>query len=144
MVFSALFVDPVSGKTESGPLPAPQWGVWSTINSSLTSPDLGKMAYGPMEGTSMATPVVSGVVSLMVSADKKHKLTPALVKKILQDTANNFSTLTPTLTVISGSLPPVFNWNNLVPSRCTTSLLGQCGAGVVDAKAAVKAVLELQ
>ncbi|MFZ4654892.1 MAG: S8 family peptidase [Methylococcaceae bacterium] len=144
MSFLALFVDPVSGKSEPIPLQAPQWGVWSTINSSLTSPDLGKMAYGPMEGTSMSAPVVSGVVSLMVSADKKHKLTPALVKKILQDTANNFFTLTPTLTVISGSLPPVFNWNNLVPSRCTTSLLGQCGAGIVDAKAAVKAVLELQ
>ena len=37
-----------------------------------------------------------------------------------------------------------FDWNNPVPSLCTTSLLGQCGAGIVDAKAAVKAVLELQ
>jgi serine protease len=144
MSFSALSVDPVSGKAEPITLPAPQWGVWSTINSSLTTPDSGKMAYGPLQGTSMSAPVVSGVVSLMISADKKHKLTPALVKKILQDTANNFFTLTPTLTVISGSLPPVFNWNNLVPSRCTTSLLGQCGVGVVDAKAAVKDVLELQ
>lgn len=91
----------------------------------------------------MSAPVVSGVVSLMVSADKKHKLTPALVKKILQDKANIFFTLTPTLTVISDS-PAVFNWNNLDPSLCTTSLLGLCGAGVVDAEAAVKAVVDLQ
>ena len=143
MSFSALSVDPVSGKKEPKLYPAPQWGVWSTINSSLTSSDLGKMAYGPMEGTSMSAPVVSGVVSLMVSADKKHKLTPALVKKILQDKANIFFTLTPTLTVISDS-PAVFNWNNLDPSLCTTSLLGLCGAGVVDAEAAVKAVVDLQ
>jgi serine protease len=142
--FLALSVDPVSGKTEQIPLPAPQWGVWSTINSSLTSPGLGEMAYGPMQGTSMSAPVVSGVVSLMVSADKKHKLTPALVKKVLQDTAVEFFNYTPYLKVISGSAPLVFNWNNQVPSRCTTSLLGQCGAGIVDAKAAVKAVLELQ
>lgn len=142
--FLALSVDPMSGKKELKLLPAPQWGVWSTINSSLTSPDLGKMAYGPLQGTSMSAPVVSGVVSLMVSADKKHKLTPALVKKILQDTAAEFSDDTPYLEVISGSAPPVFNWNNQVPSLCTTSFLGQCGAGIVDAKAAVKAVLELQ
>jgi serine protease len=142
--FLALSVDPVSGKTELMPLPAPQWGVWSTINSSLTSPGLGKMAYGPLQGTSMSAPVVSGVVSLMVSADKKHKLTPALVKKVLQDTAVEFFNYTPYLKVISGSAPLVFNWNNQVPSLCTTSLLGQCGAGIVDAKAAVKAVLELQ
>jgi hypothetical protein len=102
------------------------------------------MAYGPLQGTSMSAPVVSGVVSLMVSADKKHKLTPALVKKVLQDTAVEFFNYTPYLKVISGSAPLVFNWNNQVPSRCTTSLLGQCGAGIVDAKAAVKAVLELQ
>ena len=37
-----------------------------------------------------------------------------------------------------------FDWNNPVPSLCTTSLLGQCGAGIVDAKAAVKAVVDLQ
>ncbi len=141
--FLALSVDPMSGKKELKLLPAPQWGVWSTINSSLTSPDLGNMTYGPLQGTSMSAPVVSGVVSLMVSADKKHKLTPALVKKILQDTANIFFTLTPTLTVISDS-PAVFNWNNLDPSLCTTSLLGLCGAGVVDAEAAVKAVVDLQ
>ena len=96
----------------------------------------------------MATPVVSGVVSLMVSADKKHKLTPALVSKILQETARPFPQQIPALIAlqinpITGSIVR-FDWNNPVPSLCTTSLLGQCGAGIVDAKAAVKAVLELQ
>jgi len=130
------------------PVKLPEWGVWSTINSSLTTPDSVKMTYGPMEGTSMATPVVSGVVSLMVSADKKHKLTPALVSKILQETARPFPQQIPALIAlqinpITGSIVR-FDWNNPVPSLCTTSLLGQCGAGIVDAKAAVKAVLELQ
>ena len=136
-------------KGNQGPsLKLEEWGVWSTINSSPTTPDLGKMTYGPMEGTSMATPVVSGVVSLMVSADKKHKLTPALVSKILQGTARPFPQQIPALIALqinpnTGSIVR-FDWNNPVPSLCTTSLLGQCGAGIVDAKAAVKAVVDLQ
>lgn len=146
MQFPVSLVDPVSGKEVGAKeIPVNEWGVWSTINTSPTSPNLGKMTYGPMQGTSMSAPVVSGVVSLMVSADKKHRLSPTLVKKILQDTAAEFIDYTPNLEVISGSNPPVFEWLLYRDqSRCTTTLLGKCGAGVVDAEAAVEAVLELQ
>jgi subtilisin family serine protease len=89
-----------------------------------------------MQGTSMAAPVVSGVVSLMYAADRKHKLTPGLVIKILQDTARQFIPTKPIL-VLSSSL---FNWSNQIPTLCTTDRLGECGAGVVDAKLAIMAV----
>lgn len=115
-MFVVEYVDPMSGKAEKTALPSLDWGVWSTINSSPTSPDLGKMSYGPMQGTSMSAPVVSGVVSLMVSADKKHRLNPALVKKILEDTAEEFPVVTPYLTVTSVSDRPVLigtKWSHL-------------------------------
>ena len=112
-----------------------QWGIWSTVNSSLTTPDLGEMTYQPYQGTSMAAPVVSGVISLMVGVDKQHKLTPALVSKILRETARPFPPYVPTLQEV-GWAP--------VPSVCTTTLAGQCGAGIIDAKAAVEAVIGLQ
>ena len=60
--------------------------VLSTLNTGNTTP--GSDAYALYNGTSMATPHVSGVVALMLSV--KPTLTPDQVTSILQSTARAF------------------------------------------------------
>jgi len=79
-------------------------GILSTYNSGSTVP--GSDAYAWMMGTSMATPVVSGVAALMLSANKS--LTPDQLANLLKSSARAF------------------------PASCAG-----CGAGLVDANAAV-------
>ncbi len=86
-------------------------GVLSTLNSGTTAPSTESYAF--YQGTSMATPHVVGVASLMLSVNPS--LTPAQVNNILRSTARAFP----------------------VGGTCTTS---NCGAGIVDAAAAVRAV----
>ncbi len=85
-------------------------GVLSTHNDGLTVP--ANDQYYSMPGTSMATPHVAGIASLMVSINPS--LSPAQISAILKATARNFPTGTGT--------------------DCNTSI---CGAGIVDAKAAL-------
>jgi serine protease len=85
-------------------------GVLSTLNTGTTTP--GSDAYIYYEGTSMAAPHVTGIVSLMFSVNPA--LTPAQVTNILQASATPFPTGT--------------------GSDCTTST---CGCGIVNAYAAV-------
>jgi serine protease len=83
-------------------------GVLSTLNTGLLGPEAD--TYGFYQGTSMAAPHVTGIVSLMLSVNPS--LTPAQVLNILQSTATPFP-------AGSGCLP-----NN-------------CGSGLVNAMAAV-------
>lgn len=83
-------------------------GVLSTLNTGLNLPE--GDTYGFYQGTSMAAPHVSGIVSLMLSVNPT--LTPAQVLNILQTTATPFP----------------------AGSGC---LLNNCGAGLVNAMAAV-------
>ncbi len=85
-------------------------GVLSTYNSGSTTP--GGDAYAWFQGTSMATPHVSGVVSLMLSVNPS--LNPAQIAERLRQTARAFPTGT--------------------GADCNTGL---CGAGIVDAAASV-------
>ncbi len=87
-------------------------GILSTLNTGTTVPVGDTYIY--YQGTSMATPHVTGVVSLMFSLNPN--LTPARVLQVLQATARPFP---------SGS-------------TCTTSL---CGSGMLDAAAALNAIL---
>lgn len=89
-------------------------GILSTIDSGVTRPALDN-AYRSGQGTSMAAPVVSGIASLVWSVNPE--LSVEAVARILSDTARAFPA--------SGS-----------PYDCTISL---CGAGIVDARAAVAA-----
>ncbi len=85
--------------------------ILSTYNSGTTVPLADSYYY--YQGTSMAAPHVTGVVSLMFSLNPF--LTPPQVLQILQNTARAFP----------------------VSSTCNTSL---CGSGMLDAGAAVNAV----
>ncbi len=84
-------------------------GVLSTLNTGATVPAGDTYIY--YQGTSMATPHVSGVVSLLYSLNPS--ITPAQVLQILQNTVTAFP---------SGS-------------TCTTS---NCGSGILNAGNAVK------
>ena len=87
-------------------------GVYSTINNSTTVANPAGYAYANYQGTSMATPHVAGIASLMLSVNPS--LTPAQVIAKIQSTARAF----PTGTV----------------RDCSTA---NCGAGIIDAGAAV-------
>ena len=87
---------------------APGSSVLSTYNSGQTIP--AQSIYSFMDGTSMATPHVSGVVALMYSVNPD--ITPARVEAIIKANARAFP-----------------------DSSCNTSI---CGAGILDAGAAVR------
>ena len=91
-------------------LSAPGTSILSTLVTGSTTP--GSDTYGFYSGTSMSTPHVAGVVSLMLS--QNPALTPAQVKARLIATARPFPTGT--------------------GGDCTTAL---CGAGIVDAAKAL-------
>ena len=84
--------------------------VLSTLNAGTTTP--GAHSYGFYNGTSMAAPHVAGVASLMLSVNAS--LSPAQILSLLQSTVTPFPT----------------------GSTCNTS---NCGAGIVNAFAAVQA-----
>ena len=90
--------------------------ILSTLNNGTTSPNPSGYDYVYYMGTSMATPHVAGIASLMLSLDPS--LTPAQVLATIQTTARAF----PTGTV----------------RDCTTAL---CGAGIIDAAAALHALV---
>lgn len=87
-------------------------GVLSTLNSGVNGPGADSYAY--YQGTSMAAPHVAGTVSLMLSLNPG--LTVAQVMQILKSSARPFPVGT--------------------ASDCRTDI---CGAGIVDAGAAVRA-----
>jgi serine protease len=85
-------------------------GVLSTLNEGTTTP--GAHSYAFYQGTSMAAPHVSGVVSLMLG--KNPNLTLGQVSTIMRQNATAFPT----------------------GSTCNTTL---CGAGIVNAYKALQA-----
>jgi serine protease len=91
--------------------------VLSTLNTGTTTPVASPAGdtYAYYRGTSMAAPHVTGIISLMLSANPT--LTPAQILTAIQSTARTF----PTGTALD----------------CTTST---CGSGIIDAAAAVSSV----
>ena len=97
-------------------------GIYSTINTGLTTPDLtaGGSGYGYKSGTSMATPHVSAAVALMIA--RKPALSPAALKSILIGSVSGFP-----------SFPATGSWG---PYDCAT--LKNCGVGILNAQLAVQ------
>ena len=95
-------------------------GILSTANVSAKKPLPIMMNYLSYQGTSMSAPVVSGLIALMLAMDTRQQLTPQRIKTLLEITSRPFPT----------------------GGRCNGDLAGLCGAGIVDAYQAVKAVME--
>lgn len=114
--------------------------ILTTTNTGTTTPVAGAAgaAYtdglnNPSLGTSFATPLVTGTVALMVSANPS--LTPSQVTSYLQSSARPFPSTGAAVGVSACTAPTATAQNG--ECYCTTST---CGAGLLDAGRAVAAV----
>ena len=98
--------------------------VWSTLNAGTSS--AAAYNYAGYSGTSMATPHVAGIASLMLAVNPT--LTPAQVLSKIQTSARSFPLGAPTC----APAPP--DGSTWFSCQCTTAI---CGAGIIDAAAAV-------
>jgi serine protease len=106
-------------------------GILSTLNTGTTTPEPAGWSYQWYQGTSMATPQVSGVVALMIAA--RPDITPAQVLQVLQATATPFPE--------SPFEPPPDGLGYTCSSDPSAPV--HCGAGIVNAGAAVLAASQL-
>ena len=102
-------------------------GVLSTLNDSATSPNPSGYNYVNYNGTSMATPHVAGIVSLMLSVAPTR--TPTQILAAITSTARAFPS--GTIRDCTANLAAV------------TTSIKYCGAGIIDADAAIAAVSSL-
>jgi serine protease len=100
-------------------------GLLTIFNDGTTVP--AAPGYVRIEGTSIAAPIVSGTVGLMLSANPS--LTVAQIVRGLQITSQPH--------VLSNSVP-VCSSTNATACACTTNT---CGAGILDANGAVQFAL---
>jgi serine protease len=103
--------------------------IWSTTNDGKTSP--GRATYGAEQGTSMASPIAAGVVALMYSI--RPSITTTQVWEILSRTARSFN---PNSDCQYQIIETTLNDGSTLKT-------GECGIGIIDADAAVRAVQEL-
>ncbi|MEJ5998823.1 S8 family serine peptidase [Corynebacterium sp. H130] len=107
--------DPYTGMPNKGEYNTED-GIYSAVNLGETNP--GAAGYGYMDGTSMATPIVSGIVAMMLDANPN--LSADRIEAILKETARTYQD------------EPTDSYGNSY-----TKTASQMGAGLVDAYAAV-------
>ena len=113
----------------------------TTLNSGTTTPaaNIYSDSFNPSLGTSFAAPLVAGTVGLMLSLDPR--LSPAQIKSQLQLSARAFPSSGAADPTVKACLEPFFDENGKPVEQlecyCTTST---CGAGMLDASAAVTRV----
>ena len=107
--------------------------ILSTTNSGTTSPSCSTYTRDNI-GTSYAAPQVAGTIALMLSS--RPSLTLTQITTLLRSTARPFPSSGGTREVTTCQLPPTADQANGQDCYCTTGL---CGAGLLDAAAAVRA-----
>lgn len=112
--------------------------ILTTTNSGSTTPASSTYsdAFDISVGTSFAAPLVAGTAALMVSAN--GTLTPAQVRSQIQATARAFPTTGAEAGTLACTAPTS---SDQLECYCTATT---CGAGMLDARAAVAAVAVLQ
>jgi serine protease len=103
--------------------------IWSTINDGKTKP--GRATYGAEQGTSMASPIVAGVVALMYSV--RPSITYTKVWDILSKTASPFKP----------NSDCTYQMEDIEMNNGSILTTGLCGIGIVNAEAAVVEVQKL-
>jgi len=127
----------------TGPTDACLYPIMTTSNSGTQGPVAGAAgatytsSFGePTLGTSFSAPLVAGTAALMLSV--KPSLTPAQVRSLLQATARPFPTTGGAVNTPQCLAP---NGLNQDECYCTTTT---CGAGMLDAHAALIAAIGVQ
>ncbi|MDQ2735384.1 MAG: S8 family serine peptidase, partial [Pseudomonadota bacterium] len=116
-------------------------------NSGTTTPTVGAVggiytdSFNYSLGTSFSTPLVSGVAALMMSV--QPSLTPAQVLAKLKSSARPFPTTGGSATPTQAQCVAPSAANSSEQGECYC-VVGLCGAGMLDAHAAVLAALGLQ
>jgi hypothetical protein len=114
--------------------------ILTTVNAGATVPTVNTYTDGltnPTIGTSFSTPLVSGVIALMLSV--RPDLAPAQLRQMLQATARPFPASGSDASITACTAPVSDPQGNPIEQSecyCTAST---CGAGMLDAGAAVKA-----
>ena len=143
---SAVAISAPGGNCVNSALNSPcLYPILTTTNTGTTTPVAASYTDGlnnPSLGTSFSTPLVAGTVALMLSV--QPALTPYQVRALLQSTTRAFPPVGSSSdgNVVSQCTVPQFDTTGTPVDQsycyCTTDT---CGAGMLDARAAVTAAI---
>ncbi len=115
--------------------------ILTTSNSGTTTPvaSIYTDSYNTSLGTSFSTPLVAGTAALMLSV--QAALTPQQVRVMLESTARQFPTTSDSAGVPQCTEPQTDIYGNPIPQDECICTIDTCGAGMLNAGAAVTAAV---